>query len=131
MQFFLRNPPRPLCAWLVIAEAEQEKATGWFQHCRPTFDVLFAVLIREDMKQAAVDHAVESLRPVLQRRGVLHQEGDGQSSLGCFAFGPLDWFFEEVNAGDFVASACEEQGVIAGAAASIENRAGDLTRHVD
>jgi hypothetical protein len=41
------------------------------------------------VEQAAVDHVVEPLVPVLQRQGVFDQERGRQTSLGCLSLRPL------------------------------------------
>src|ERR1051325_3479134 len=83
------------------------------------------------MKEAAVDHVVESLAGVLEAHGILDQKSDCQSSLRCFSFGPIARLFKEVNAGHFVATTGEVQSIIAGAAAGVEDRASDLISHLD
>src|SRR5207248_1082905 len=60
-----------------------------------------------------------------QRQGVLDEELDRQAALGRLEPGPPDRLVHEINAGDLVAAGGEEQGGIAGAAAGIEDRAGD------
>ena len=82
------------------------------------------------MEQAAVDHAVELPVERRQRQGVHLEELGVQATLLGLPPGLLDGAFEEVDAQDGVAPLGEEQGVLAGAAARIEDRArhpvGDL-----
>ena len=75
------------------------------------------------MEQAAVDHAGEPLAPVPERRRVLDQELHRRPRSA--AFRPADRLLHKVDAGDLVAPGGEEQGVVARAAAGVEDRAGD------
>src|SRR5262249_38822363 len=131
MQFLPRHPPRPLRARLLVAETGQEKTTAWLEDCRQARHVLFPVFVGEDVKQAAVNHVVKPFRPTFEVRGILEQKCSGQTLVGCFSPGSLNRFFQKVDASYFVTSACEKQGVVASAAASIEDRTGNLVGHVD
>ena len=121
----------PCVAWLLVAEAEQEQPTARLQDRRQPFDVAPPVLVAEDVEQAAVDHVVEPLGPVLQRQGVHDQKRGRHAPLGCLPLRPLDRLVEEVDARDLAASAGEEEGVVAGAATGVEDGAGDPVGHVD
>src|SRR6266446_5866339 len=113
VQFLFRYPTRTLSSRLLVAEAHQVKATAWLQDRRQPLGIAFPVLIGKNVEQARVDHVVEALRPVLERHGVLHQEGDVQSSLGGFEFSPPNRLFQEVDARDLVAPAGKEKGRVA------------------
>ena len=76
------------------------------------------------MEQAAVDHAGEPLAPVTQRRRVFDQELHRQAPLGRLARARRS-LLHEVDPGDPVAPAGEEQSVFASSAAGIENWAVD------
>ncbi len=89
------------------------------------------MIIGKNVKEAAVDHVVESLAPVVQGRGVLDEEVHGKAALGGLAFCPPDRFFEKIDAGDLVAAAGEEQSRVARATTRVEDRARDLVRYVD
>ena len=69
----LGDPPRPLRAGLLVAEAEQEEPPARLGHMGQPGDVAGPILVVEDVEQAAVDHAVELAVEVRQRQGV-HQE---------------------------------------------------------
>src|SRR6266545_1112918 len=131
VQFFLRHPPWPLRARLLVAEAEQEQPTARLQDTRQALDVPPAVVVVEDVEQAAVDHAVEHFGEVFEGQGVHHEEGGRQPPLGRLAPGPGDRLFEEVDARDLVAPTGEEEGVVAGAAPGVEDGAGDPVGHVE
>src|SRR5439155_6940334 len=55
----LRDPPRPLGAGLLLAEAQQEEPPARFRDMGQPGDVASPVLVGEDVEQAAVDHALE------------------------------------------------------------------------
>jgi hypothetical protein len=82
VKLLLRHPPRPLRARLLVAEAEQEQPSARLQDGRQPLNVGPAVFVAEDMEQAAVDHVVEPLRPVLEGQGVHDQEGRGHALVG-------------------------------------------------
>ena len=52
----------PWVARFLVAEAQQEQPTARLQHRRQPIDVTAAVLVAEDVEEAAVDHVVEPLR---------------------------------------------------------------------
>src|SRR5262245_51884025 len=65
VQLLLRPPPRPLRPRLLVTEAQQEQPTARLEDGRQPLDVTVTVLVAENVEQAAVDHAVEPLAPVL------------------------------------------------------------------
>src|SRR5262249_52096884 len=82
------------------------------------------------MEEAAVDHVVEPLSPVLQLEGVFDQEGRLNASLRSLPHRPLDWHVEKVDSRDLAPSPGEEKGRVSGPATGIEDRAGDPVSHV-
>src|SRR5205807_7446639 len=74
VQLFLRNAPRPLRPWLLVAEAQQEQSAAGLEHSRQPLDIAAAVVVAEDVQQAAVRHIVDPLGPVLERHGALDEE---------------------------------------------------------
>src|SRR5262249_55019002 len=109
VQFLLGHPSRPVRARLLVADAHQEQPTARLQHRRHPLDIAAAVLVAEAVEEAAVDHVIEPLAPVLERQGVPDQEGRLHASLGCLALGPTDRFLDEVDARDRAAPAGEVQ----------------------
>jgi hypothetical protein len=120
------NEIRLWCAFpesgALIRETHQEKPTARLQDRGQPFDVPAAVLVAEDMEQAAVDHVVEPLGPVLERQGVFDQERDLHAPLGCLTLCPLDRHFQKVDAGDFALTPGEEKGRVPGAASGRPSR---------
>src|SRR5262249_51829231 len=88
VKLLLRHPPRPLRAWLLVAEAHQEQLPARLQDRGQALDVGPAVFVAEDVEQAAVDPVVEPLRPVLERQGVQDQEGRRHALVRCLPPGP-------------------------------------------
>src|SRR5262245_39469302 len=74
VQLLPRYPPWPLRPRLRVAEAQQEQPAARLEHLRQSPDVAPPVVIREDVEEAAVDHAGEALAPAAERRRVLDQE---------------------------------------------------------
>jgi hypothetical protein len=117
--------------WLFIAETHEEQPTAWLEDRGQRFDVTLPVLVGEDVEQAAVDHVVKHFGEVLEGQSIHDQEGGRQAPLGRLAPRSGDRLFEEVDARDLVAPAGEEEGVLVGATARIEDEAGDLVGHVE
>jgi hypothetical protein len=88
-------------------------------------DVASPVFVAEYVEQPAVDHAVEPPVEVGQGQGVHRDELGVQATLLRLPAGLLDGGFEEVDAQDVMAPPGEEQGVLARAAARIQ----DVARH--
>jgi hypothetical protein len=65
VQFFLRHPPRPLRPWLLVAETEHKQPTVRLQDRFLPLDVASTVAVVKDVEEAAVDHVVELLQPVI------------------------------------------------------------------
>jgi len=125
-----RDSARPLIARLFVAEAEKEQFPARFQDGGQTGDVLFPVIIGKNVKEAAVDHVVESLGPLTQGCGVLDEEVHGKAALAGLAFCSPNRFFEKIDAGDLVAAAGEEQSRVARATTRVQDRARDLVSYV-
>src|SRR5262249_10247561 len=100
MEFLLRNPPRPLSSWLLVAEAKQETTAAGFQDFRQACDVLLPVFVGKNVKEAAISYIVKALAPVRECRGIFDQKGDRLAALRCLLFGSPDRFFQKINAGD-------------------------------
>ena len=72
-----RHPTRPVGSRFLVAGTHDKQPPARLDHTRQPCGVTPAVVIGEDMEQAAVDLAREALASVSQRCRVLDQELDG------------------------------------------------------
>src|SRR5262249_3775773 len=75
-EFPARDAARTLLAGFGVAEAKENQFAAGLQDRGEAFDVAPAVVVTENVKQAAIDGAVEPLGPRTQRQGVFDQESD-------------------------------------------------------
>src|SRR5579883_3475701 len=131
VQLLFRDAPRPLAGRLLVAEAHEEDSAARLEDRCQSVDVFLPVLVRENVEQAAIDHIVEPLAPVLERQGIFDEERDGRAAFGCLLLRPLDGQLEKINARDLPASTGKEQSRIAGSATGVEDGSGDLVGPVE
>ena len=98
MHFLFRYPARSGGSRFFVAEAHQEQASARLDDAGQTDDVARAVFIGKNVKEAAVDDAVEALVPVREFQGVLYKERNRQTSLVRLALGSADRFFDKIDA---------------------------------
>ena len=86
-----------------------------------------ALAIVEGVEQAGVDDRREAPPEPFEGEGVVDEELDLEAARERLAPRGLDGRLDRVDAHDLEAAGGEEQGVLAGPAADVEHRSGDLT----
>src|SRR5258708_4402571 len=68
------DAPRALRAGLLVAEAKKKQPPAGLEHVHEPFDVAFSIVVTENVKEPAVDDAVELRGFFRERERVLHDE---------------------------------------------------------
>ena len=69
---------------LSVAEAQHEVVAAWLDHRAEILDERAAVVVFEDVEQAAIEHTAELLVERNQLKGVMDQEVRGQAAVASF-----------------------------------------------
>ena len=112
-------------AGLAVAEAHEVKVATGAEDGVHSRDVPGASGVVEDVEQPAVDDGVEGLAERVEAKRVEHLEAGVDAALGGLAAGDLDGARGDVDAEGAGAVARGEDRVLAGAAAGVEQCAGE------
>src|ERR1039457_2936146 len=100
---------------------------GWI-HRAEVLDERTAVVVVEDVEQAAIQHSVELLVERSQLQGIMDQEAHGQAAVAGLGFGKSDCGRSRIDASRLQSHAGGHESVLAGPATHVQDPASNGAR---
>jgi hypothetical protein len=121
-------PARAERPQLTVAKTQHEVATTELDHRAEILDERTAVVVVEDVEQAAIQHSVELLVERSQLQGVMDQEVRGQAAVAGFGFCKSDCGRSRIDASRLQSHAGGHESMLAGPATHVQNPASNGAR---
>src|SRR5271157_4125037 len=116
-------PARSESPRLTVTEAQHEVAAAWRDHRAEVLDEGTAVVVVEDVEQAAIQHSVELLIERSQLKGVMEQEVRGRAAVAGFGFSKSNCGRSRIDASGLQSHAGGHERVLACPATHVQDPA--------